>query len=136
MHALWYLVPLADSVSDHHHHRTCKIKNTNASSERLAAAKRARWPLPLCALPPMLLHPLFFCAAAERLAAAKRQSAFSSVRLAAAKRKNALSSVRPAAAKRARWPLPLCALPPPSCFCLYSPLSILRDIHRRTMWSS
>ena len=31
----------------------------------------------------MLLHPHFFCADDERLAAAKRQSAFSSVRLAA-----------------------------------------------------
>jgi hypothetical protein len=41
----------------------------------------------------MLLHPHFFCAAAERLAAAKQSSGFSSVRL--------------AAAKRARWPLPL-----------------------------
>ncbi len=55
----------------------------------------------------MLLRPLFFCAAAERLAAAKQQSAFSSVRLAAAKRQSAFSSVRLAAAKRARWPLPL-----------------------------
>ena len=43
----------------------------------------AKAPSAASALPPMLLHPHFFCAADERLATAKRQSAFSSVRLAA-----------------------------------------------------
>ena len=52
-------------------------------------------------MPPLLLHPHLFCAADdERPAAAKRQSALSSVRLAFAKRQSALSSVRLAFAKR------------------------------------